>query len=137
MDVRLLIVEDHAPLRQAVRSLLDAEPDMTVIGEAEDGESAIDLAAELTPDVVVMALGLPGITGIEATRQIIAHDVGCAMVVLSGHTDRGLVEAATAAGASAYVATDTASRDLVEAVRAVLSGKGFASPQLIQAPFDG
>lgn len=127
MDLKILMVDDHDQVRRAMLSLLRHEPDLAVVAEAADGENAVRLATELEPDVVVMDLGLPGIDGIEATRRIVTANPTCAVVIVSIHTERRLVDAALAAGAVAYVAKTAASRKLVTAVRGAASGESFSS----------
>jgi DNA-binding NarL/FixJ family response regulator len=108
--------------------VVDQQPDLSVVGEADDGRQAVELAKSLKPNVVVMDIGMPNLNGIEAARQIGEMDPGAAVVMLSMHSDEGYVLRALSAGARAYLLKDSATTDLVQAIRAVVEGKSFFSP---------
>ena len=130
--LQVLLVEDHTLVRQGVRALLDEEPDITAVGETGDGSEALMLAQKLRPDVVLMDLSLPGIGGIEATRQIRERFPAMQVVVLSMHDSEEYVFRALRAGASGYVLKQSTSTELVLALRAVAAGSTFLSPAISQ-----
>lgn len=128
--IRVLLVDDHPVLRDGLRVLLEAEADMQVVGEAADGKEAIALAADLNPDVVVVDLGLPDISGFDVIQQIRAHHgkSGPAIVVLSMHTRREFVLKAIEAGSEGYVPKSSTHVSLLDAIRAVHSGERYIHP---------
>ena len=126
--VRVLIVDDHPILRSGLQALIDAEPDMAVVGEAPDGVAAIAAVAALHPDVVVMDVAMPTLGGTEATEQIVAASPHVKVLALTAHEERGYVQVLLAAGASGYVAKRAAASDLVRAIRAVASGGVYLDP---------
>lgn len=125
---RILIADDHLVIRAGLRLLLERHQDFTVIGEADDGRQAVDLAAQLQPDVAVVDVAMPNLNGIEATRLMTAANPSLAVVVLSMHTDESYVMRALRNGAKAYLLKSSAETDLIQAVRAVREGKSFFSP---------
>jgi DNA-binding NarL/FixJ family response regulator len=127
MSARILLAEDHTLVRDGLRSLLERSGE-TVVGEADDGRKAVRLAKETDPDVVVMDVSMPGVNGIEATRQIVRDRPGCRVVVLSMHADRQHVVESLRAGACGYLPKDAAFAELTVAIRAVLSGRTYLSP---------
>ena len=126
--IRVLLADDHTLIRAGLRMVVDAEPDLTVVGEANDGREAVALAGKLKPDVVVMDIGMPSLNGIEAARQIRAALPDTQVVMLSMHSDEGYVLRALKAGAKAYLLKDSAEADLARAIRAATAGKSFFSP---------
>jgi DNA-binding NarL/FixJ family response regulator len=125
--LRILVVEDHPLFRRGVVTLLDGVPDLAVAGVAVSGEEAVQRAAELRPDVVLMDLRLPGISGIEATRSIVAADPGVHVLVLSLFEDEDSVFLALRAGARGYVLKDADEKELTGAIRAVARGEAIFS----------
>ena len=129
-QIRILLADDHTVMRRGLRLLLEQQSDFQVVGEADDGRQAVDLAASLHPAVAVLDIGMPLLNGIEATRQIIAGDPAIAVVVLSMHSDETYVLRALKAGAKGYLLKNSAEADLIQAVRAVAEGKSFFSPAI-------
>ena len=127
-SIRVLIADDHKLIRAGLRLVVDQQPDLSVVGEADDGRQAVELAKSLKPNVVVMDIGMPNLNGIEAARQIGGMDPGAAVVMLSMHSDESYVLRALSAGARAYLLKDSATTDLVQAIHAVAEGKSFFSP---------
>ena len=126
-SLRVLVVEDHPLFRKGVVALLAAEPDLAVAGTAGSGEEAVVLAADLDPDVVLMDLQLPGMSGIEATRAIVAADPDVRVLVLSLFEDEDSVFLALRAGARGYVLKDADEEELTGAIRAVARGEAIFS----------
>ena len=132
MSIRILLADDHAMLREGLRSILSKERDVEVVGEAADGRSAVELARKLAPDVVVMDVGMEGLNGIEATRQIRALGPKTRVIALSTHSDRRYVIGMLEAGAAGYLVKVSAYDELRQAVRAVASGRTYLSPQIAE-----
>jgi two-component system response regulator NreC len=126
--IRILLADDHRIVRQGLRILLEAEPDMEVIGEADNGRKVLKLAEELIPDVIIMDLSMPELNGIEATRQILSGAPEVKVVALSMHSDSLFVLNMIKAGASGYLLKDCALEELVKAIRTVVSHKTYLSP---------
>jgi two-component system response regulator NreC len=126
--IRILLADDHRIVRQGLRILLEAEPDMEVIGEADNGRKVLKLAQELIPDVIIMDLSMPELNGIEATRQILSGAPEVKVVALSMHSDSLFVLNMIKAGASGYLLKDCALEELVKAIRTVVSHKTYLSP---------
>jgi len=131
-QTRVLLADDHTLIRAGLRRVVDAEPDLTVVGEANDGREAVALAEKHKPDVVVMDIGMPSLNGIEAAHQIRTALPDTQVVMLSMHSDEGYVLRALKAGAKAYLLKDSAEADLTRAIRAAAAGKSFFSPAVGQ-----
>ncbi len=129
-EIRLLLADDHAVVRSGLRMLLQAQPDMKIIGEAETGQEAIRRVAELRPDVVLMDIEMPGMNGIEATRRIKAEAPQAAVLALTMYEDDQYFFEMLRAGASGYVPKRAAPDELVSAIRAVSRGEVFLYPSL-------
>jgi len=125
---RVLLADDHRLMRSGLRLLLEQNPDLSVVGEADDGRQAVEKAAALKPDAVVMDIGMPNLNGIEACHQITQANPATSVVMLSMHADETYVLRALKAGARAYLLKDSAESDLVRALQAVAEGKSFFSP---------
>jgi len=130
MAIRILLADDHKIVRDGLRSLLQAEADLEVVGEAANGREAVRLAQELSPDVVVMDVGMPDLNGIEATRYIAGGPSGAKVIALSMHSDRRFVEGMLAAGATGYLLKDSAFEELARAIRAVAAGRTYLCPSV-------
>jgi NarL family two-component system response regulator LiaR len=128
--MKVLLVDDHQMMRDGLRATLAREPDVEVVGEAGDGHAAITAARALHPDVVVMDISMPGLNGLEATRHILAESPGIKVVALSMHSDRRYVHAAFEAGATGYLLKNSASDELVRALRAAGRGQHYVSPAI-------
>ncbi|MBI3363240.1 MAG: response regulator transcription factor [Chloroflexi bacterium] len=131
--IKLLLVDDHAVVRSGLRMLLETQPDVTIAGEAENGADAISLARQLSPDVIVMDITLPDISGIEATRRIHETCPNAAIVALTIHEDEQYFFEMLAAGASGYVPKRAAPEDLLTAIRAAHRGEVFLHPTMAKA----
>jgi len=136
MPVSILLADDHQVVRQGLRALLEAEPDFRVVGEAADGLEATRLVERLHPDVAVVDLIMPGLNGMEVTRQITARVPKTRVVVLSMHANEAYVLEALRNGAAAYVLKDSSATDLVHAVREVAAGRRYLSPPLSERALD-
>ena len=128
--IRVLLAEDHEVLRTALRELLTLQPDIEVVAEAADGLEAVRLAAALAPDVVVMDVRLPRQEGAESTRAIKAARPATVVLALSAHSNRRVVDAMLAAGASGYVPKSAAVDELAAAIRVTAAGQTYSSPRL-------
>ncbi len=126
--IRLLLADDHGVLRAGLRTLLNAEPDMEVVGEASDGREAIQKAAELHPDVVLMDISMPMMNGLEATRHIKRSEAAAKVLLLTMHDNEEYLVRALEAGVSGYLPKSAADTDLVSAIRAVDRGDAFLYP---------
>lgn len=130
MSKRILLVDDHKILRDGLRSLLENHLGYRVVGEAEDGKSAIQLARKLKPEVVIMDISLPDITGIEASKEIIKTSPTVKIIALSMHSDKRFVSDMLRAGASGYLLKDCAFEELQEAIETVSADGKYISPNL-------
>ncbi len=128
MTVRILIADDHRIVRQGLCTLLEAEPDLKVVAQSEDGRSTVRLARELGPEVIIMDVAMPDLNGIEATRQIVTEMPQVKVIALSMYADRRFVINMLKAGASGYLLKDCAYEELVRAIRVVLAHKTYLSP---------
>jgi two-component system, NarL family, response regulator NreC len=126
--IRIIVADDHQIVRQGLRILLEAEPDMEVIAEADNGRKVLRMALELLPDIIIMDLSMPELNGIEATRQILADSPGVRVIALSMHSDSLFVLNMIRAGASGYLLKDCALEELVKAIRTVVNQKTYLSP---------
>ena len=132
--IRVLLVDDHSLVRRGFRRMLEDEPDIEVIGEAGDGEDAIELARALKPHVVVMDCALPKMNGLDATRQILAERPETAVLMLSMHAENTWVRQAVDAGAKGYILKNAMNLELGPAVRRVSTGDTIFDPQVEQSP---
>jgi DNA-binding NarL/FixJ family response regulator len=134
--IKVLLADDHTIVRQGLRSLLAAEPDIEVVGEAENGRQAVQMAQVLAPDVVIMDIAMPQLNGLEATRQIVKEGIPTRVLVLSSYSDDEYVHQLTAAGAAGYLIKQTAANDLIKAIREASKGNAFFSPAISKRLLD-
>lgn len=127
---RILLAEDHAMVREGLKALINSQTDMTVIGEAEDGRSALQQAKELQPHVVVMDVSMPKMNGQQATTSIVEECPSVKVLVLTRYTDRGFIQQLFRAGASGYILKQSQSAQLVNAIRIVAEGNNYLDPAI-------
>jgi DNA-binding NarL/FixJ family response regulator len=132
-SVRILLADDHGIVRQGLRSVLSRDPSFEIIGEASNGREAVQLADSLNPNIVIIDIVMPELSGIEATAQIVKRNPTVCVIVLSMHSDETYLLRALNAGAKGYLLKDAAEVDLVRAVHSVSRGKPFFSPEITQA----
>lgn len=128
--IRILIVDDHAVVRRGLKALLGTEPDMEIVGEAENGREAIDQAERLEPDVILMDLVMPEVSGVEATRQIVSRNKKTRVLVLTSFGGDDKLFPALKAGAQGYLLKDTSPEELVRAIRGVLREQSTLTPSV-------
>jgi len=128
--IRVLLVDDHAILREGIRHMLQYCDDIEIVGEAQDGAEAVQRVGELRPDIVVMDIAMPGLNGIEATRLIRERHPSTQVLVLSQYDDRQYVVSLLKAGASGYIPKHALGADMIAALRAVARGEVFLYPPL-------
>jgi two-component system, NarL family, response regulator NreC len=128
--ISILLADDHAILRDGIRALLNDETDLQVVGEADNGRQALEKARSLRPDIVIMDIGMPLLSGLEATRQIRRDVPDARVLILTMHQNEEYLAQVMAAGASGYVLKDVAGRELVAAIRQVAQGESFFSPSM-------
>jgi two-component system response regulator NreC len=134
--IRVLLADDHQMLRDGLRALLNSQPDMQVVAEAGTGNDAIRLAGEARPDVIVMDLGMPGVSGLDAIQAIRRQNLSTRIVVLSMHGGREIITQALQAGADGYVPKSSAHESLLQAIRVVYTGQRFLHPSTATALVD-
>lgn len=130
MTIRILLADDHKIVFDSLKSLLDRQPDMEVVGGAENGRVAVEQVHELKPDVVIMDVTMPNLNGIEATRQITSQYPEIKVVALSMHADKQFVTGILSAGASGYLTKNCSFDELVKAVRLVAENKKYLCPDV-------
>jgi DNA-binding NarL/FixJ family response regulator len=128
--IRILLVDDHAILREGLRALLSYYPDVEVVGEAEDGAQAIERVERLNPDIIIMDIAMPGMNGLEATQRIHQQYPDARVLILTQYEDQPYVLPLLRAGASGYVLKRALGADLINAVRAVARGESFLYPSV-------
>jgi DNA-binding NarL/FixJ family response regulator len=133
MVTRILLADDHAMVRRGLRLVLDAEPDLQVIAEAGDGRAAIEQALERRPDLAILDVAMPRMTGLQAARELVSMLPELRLLILSMHDNEEYFFEALSAGASGYVLKSAADRDLVEACRAAMRGEPFVYPGAVRA----
>ncbi|MFZ2657720.1 MAG: response regulator transcription factor [Victivallales bacterium] len=123
--IKVLLADDHTVVRQGLHSLLNCENDIEVVGEAENGRQAVELARSLNPEVVVMDISMPMLNGIEAARQILQHVPSTKIIILSAHAGEDHIAQVVAAGASGFLMKMTSAQNLAKAIREVRKGNTF------------
>src|SRR5258708_11648647 len=134
--IRILLVDDHAVVRQGFKMILSAESDMEIVGEAANGREAVELAEKLRPDIVVMDVAMPELNGIEATRRLVGALPHARVIALSMHKDSVYVREILRAGARGYLLKDSGAEDLVRAIRAVAGGESWLTPAVSNPVLD-
>ena len=137
MTLRILLADDHHLMREGLRTLLEKESDMAVVAEAGDGRSAVRLAREMKPDVIIMDIAMTDLNGIEAARQALAHAPKTRIIALSMHADKRFVAAMLKAGASGYLLKNCAFAELAGAIRTVAAGQTYLSPAVAGVVVEG
>ncbi len=135
--LRVLIAEDHQTVREGVKLLVNAQPDMEVIGEAGDGEDAVRLAAAIVPDILVMDISMPNMNGLKATKRLRSVMPEMRILILTRHTDDGYLQQLLAAGANGYVLKQSAPTELVNAIRTIAGGNAYLDPSLTRRVVGG
>jgi DNA-binding NarL/FixJ family response regulator len=135
--LRILLADDHAIVRQGLKLLLESQPDMQVVGEASDGNAALEAARALKPDIVVMDISMPGVNGLIATRTLKQQQPEVRVVALTRHEDDTYLEELLRAGASAYVLKQSAPANFVQAIRAVAAGGVYLDPEMTSRIAEG
>ncbi len=130
MSIKILLADDHAIMRQGLRSLIEKQPDMEVVGEAEDGRKAVELVRELLPDIVIMDITMPNLNGVEASRQITGEFPKVKIIALSINSNRRFVTDMLGAGATGYVLKECLFDELVQAIQAVAAGGSYLSSRI-------
>jgi DNA-binding NarL/FixJ family response regulator len=129
---RVLIADDHEVVRQGIRIIVQSSPNFEICGEASDGRQAVQLAAQLKPDIVVVDIGMPHLNGLDATKQIVQHDHKTKVLVLTMHESEQIVREVLAAGARGYLLKSDAGRDLLSALEALASRKTFFTSKIAE-----
>ncbi len=130
--LRILLAEDHETIRDGLKLLVNSQPDMEVVGEADNGRVAVHLAQELLPDVVVMDVSMPELNGLQATKKLKQKCPQVKVLPLTRHTDDGYLQQLLQAGASGYVLKQSKSAELLRAIRAVVNGQTYLDPAITE-----
>jgi len=130
MSIRILLADDHKITREGLVSLISKQSDMEVVAEAENGRDAVGLSKDIRPDVIIMDVSMPGLNGIEATKQILSEDENVKVIALSMHSDNLFVSEMLKSGASGYMLKDCAFEELDRAIREVVGGNTYLSPMI-------
>lgn len=130
--ITVLLAEDHAIVREGFRKLLELDPGLQVVGEAQDGRRVVELAKKLRPDVILMDIAMPLLNGLEATRQVLKAVAQTKILILSAHSDDAYVQNATESGAAGFILKQTSANIVCRAIREVKNGKTFFSPSLVR-----
>lgn len=128
--IRIMLVDDHTMVRDALRTVLEKDSRLEVVAAVGDGETALRMAEELAPTVVVMDVGLPGLSGIETTRRLLSRHPGIKVLALSTYLDRGIVQQMLNVGASGYIAKSAAGAELINGIYKVVEGHSYLCPEV-------
>ena len=131
--IRILLADDHTIVRQGLKLILSANPDLQIVGEAANGRQAVEMAAQLKPDIVLMDVAMPDMNGVEATKRIVASNHRARVLVLSMHKEGVYVREILRAGARGYILKDAIDTELLNAIRSVARGDGYVSPSVSSA----
>jgi DNA-binding NarL/FixJ family response regulator len=135
MTIGILLADDHKLMREGLRTLISEQPDMTVVAEAEDGRSAVQLATRLSPEIVIMDVSMTGLNGVEATRQILAASAATRIIALSMHTEIRIILEMLSAGALGYLLKDCAFDEVIYALKTVSADRAYVSPKIADILF--
>lgn len=133
MPISLLLADDHKIFREGLKTLLEQEKDLSVIGDTDDGAIAVELTLSLLPDVAILDISMPNLNGIEATRRIVSNTPGTKVIILSMHNDKEYVSEALSAGAKGFIAKTCTSTELVNAIHDVVAGQPYLSSTISNA----
>jgi DNA-binding NarL/FixJ family response regulator len=131
--LRILLADDHAMIRQGLRSLIDAQPDMEVVGEADNGWTAVSLASELSPQVIVLDISMPQLNGLQAMAWLRERAPHLKVLTVTRHSDESYLHGVLQAGAGGYLLKQSASEELVRAIRQVAAGRTYIDPRMTHA----
>jgi two-component system, NarL family, response regulator NreC len=137
LRIRVLLADDHKVMREGLRMLVNAQPDMDVIGEADNGRIAVTLAQQLRPDVVIMDVSMPELNGGKATENLKGLCPNIKILALTRHTEDGYLQQLLRAGANGYVLKQSASEELVRAIRQIVAGNTYLDPAVTQTVVSG
>lgn len=135
--LRILIAEDHQTVREGVKLLVNAQPDMEVIAEAGDGDEAVKKAADLVPDLLLMDISMPNLNGLKATKRLRSAIPNLKILILTRHTDDGYLQQLLGAGANGYVLKQSAPTELISAIRTIAAGNAYLDPSLTRKVMGG
>lgn len=135
--LRVFVADDHAVLRDGLKALVNAQPDMEIVGEAENGQTAYEKAKEMMPDVVLMDISMPELSGVQATELLLRDCPHIKILVLTAYKDKGYLDRLLKAGAAGFILKLSAAEDLIGAIRVVAEGKIYLDPQMIDRIADG
>jgi DNA-binding NarL/FixJ family response regulator len=137
MPLKILLAEDHHIIRQGLKALLEAQADFEIVAEADDGRSAVKLARKYSPDIIIMDVSMPELNGIDATRQILMEISGAKVIALSMHSDKRFINGMLEAGVSGYLLKNCVAAELISAIRSVMKGRKYLSPQILGTVVEG
>ncbi len=137
MSIKILLAEDHNIIREGIRALLEAQKGFTIVAEAADGRTAVKLARQHSPDVVIMDVSMPELNGMDATRQILRESSNVKVIALSMYSDKRFIKGMLAAGVSGYLLKNCVAAELISAIRLVIKGQNYLSPQILGEVVEG
>ncbi len=137
MSIKILLADDHHIIRQGIRALLEAQKDFEIVAEADDGRTAVKLVRQHNPDVIIMDVSMPELNGIDATRQILRETDKAKVIALSMYSDKRFIKGMLEAGASGYLLKNCVAAELISAIRSVMKGQKYLSPQILGEVVEG